>query len=166
MFDEVNNDVRAAPEENKIGLGKIREWFQDAVDKSRNWRKEAKEDYRFVSGKQWKNADKEQLEKFGRPAITINKIKPLMNVLSGYQRLNRYDISFLPRTNDDMELCKVREGVTKYIFDDCGYEYQESQVFMDGAIGGIGWFWVYYKFDEEMGDGEIKIARESLSICM
>ena len=22
MFDEVNNDVRAAPEENKIGLGK------------------------------------------------------------------------------------------------------------------------------------------------
>ena len=79
MFDEVNNDVRAAPEENKIGLGKIREWFQDAVDKSRNWRKEAKEDYRFVSGKQWKNADKEQLEKFGRPAITINKIKPLMN---------------------------------------------------------------------------------------
>ena len=94
MFDEVNNDVRAAPEENKIGLGKIREWFQDAVDKSRDWRKEAKEDYRFVSGKQWKNADKEQLEKFGRPAITINKIKPLMNVLSGYQRLNRYDISF------------------------------------------------------------------------
>ena len=57
MFDEVNNDVRAAPEENKIGLGKIREWFQDAVDKSRNWRKEAKEDYRFVSGKQWKNAE-------------------------------------------------------------------------------------------------------------
>lgn len=161
MFDEVNNDVRAAPEENKIGLGKIREWFQDAVDKSRDWRKEAKEDYRFVSGKQWKNADKEQLEKFGRPAITINKIKPLMNVLSGYQRLNRYDISFLPRTNDDMELCKVREGVTKYIFDDCDYEYQESQVFMDGAIGGIGWFWVYYKFDEEMGDGEIKIAREN-----
>ena len=44
MFDEVNNDVRAAPEENKIGLGKIREWFQDAVDKSRDWRKEAKED--------------------------------------------------------------------------------------------------------------------------
>ena len=62
MGEEVNNDGRAAPEENKIGLGKIREWFQDAVDKSRDWRKEAKEDYRFVSGKQWKNADKEQLE--------------------------------------------------------------------------------------------------------
>ncbi len=165
MLSSINNDVRAAPEdipENKgIRLNKIHEWFQDAVDKSREWRKEAKEDYDFVAGKQWTKEDKELLEKFGRPAITINKIKPLMNVLSGYQRLNRYDISFLPRTNDDMELCKVREGITKYIFDQCDYEYHESQVFNDGAIGGLGWFWVYYKFDEGIGDGEVKIARES-----
>ena len=157
MNDEkLNSDVRAAPE-----LDNFRQWFKNAVDHSRVWRREAREDYEFVAGVQWKRQDKHKLEDHGRPAITINKIKPLLNVLSGYQRLNRYDISFLPRTNDDMELCKVREGVTKYIFDNCDYEYRESQVFYDGAICGLGWFWVHYEFDEELGDGEIKIARES-----
>ena len=31
MFDEVNNDVRAAPEENKIGLGKINFLFSYVI---------------------------------------------------------------------------------------------------------------------------------------
>lgn len=158
MYDE--NDVRAAPDAI-YAVDKYREWFKCAADHWRKWRRQAREDYEFVTGKQWKRQDKEELESHGRPAITINKIKPLMNVLSGWQRLNRYDISFLPRTNDDMELCKVRTGVTKYIFDNCDYEYRESQVFYDGVIGGLGWFWVHYEFDEMIGDGEIVISRES-----
>lgn len=154
------NDVRAAPD-TVDAVDKYREWFKCAADHWRKWRRQAKEDYEFVAGEQWKRQDRETLESHGRPAITINKIKPLMNVLSGWQRLNRYDISFLPRTNDDMELCKVRTGVTKYIFDNCDYEYRESQVFNDGVIGGIGWFWAHYVFNEMTGDGEIVIDRES-----
>lgn len=157
---ESENDVRAAPDTIDI-VDKYREWFKSASDHWTKWRQEAREDYEFVAGEQWKREDRETLEAHGRPAITINKIKPLMNVLSGWQRLNRYDISFLPRTNDDMELCKVRTGVTKYIFDNCDYEYCESRVFYDGAIGGLGWFWVHYEFDEVVGDGEIVISRES-----
>ena len=140
-------------------LIKFRDWFRSAVDKSSNWRKEAHEDFAFVSGKQWRDEDKTALESQGRPAITINKIKPLINVLSGYQRLNRYDIDFLPRTNDDMQLCNVRKGVTKYIMDMCDYEYHESRTFLDGSICGVGWFEVKYQFDQEIADGEAKILR-------
>ena len=142
-------------------LRKYREWFRASVDKWEDWRDEATEDFGFVSGeKQWAHKDKKLLEDSGRPAITINKIKPLINVLSGYQRLNRYDIDFLPRTNDDMDLCQVRKGITKYVMDRCDYEYQESNVFLDGAIGGIGWFEVKYTFDREVMDGEAEILRE------
>lgn len=142
-------------------IEKFRRWFRVAVDKAGTWRKEAREDYEFVAGKQWKDGDRTALERSGRPAITINKIKPLVNVLSGYQRLNRYDIDFLPRTNDDMQLCNVRKGVTKYVMDRCDYEYHESQVFLDGAVCGVGWFEVRYHFDEETGDGEAEILHES-----
>lgn len=140
-------------------LTKFRDWFRSAVENSSDWRKEAQEDFAFVAGKQWRDEDKTALEKQGRPAITINKIKPLINVLSGYQRLNRYDIDFLPRTNDDMQLCNVRKGITKYIMDMCDYEYNESRTFLDGAICGVGWFEVKYQFDQEVGDGEAKILR-------
>lgn len=157
--ETVQNEVVLIPNKE---LTKFRDWFRAAVDKSKNWREAAHEDYGFVTGEgQWSKEDKEKLAESGRPALTINKIKPLMNVLSGYQRLNRYDIDFLPRTSDDQNLCDVRKGMTKYVMDECDYEYVESQVFMDGAISGIGWFEVKYQFDYLTGDGEAKITRES-----
>lgn len=142
-------------------LFKYKKWFTDAVDAAQEWRDEAKEDRNFYEGRQWRSADKKSLEEHGRPAITINRIKPLLNVLSGYQRLNRYDIDFLPRTNDDMQLAQVRKGVTKYIMDRSHYNYEESDVFMDGVTGGIGWFEVGYKWDWEIMDGDAFVRRVS-----
>lgn len=141
------------------GLARCRKWFRAAVDKGQKWREEAKEDYEFTAGKQWTDEEIKVFKEDGRPAITINRIKPLLNILSGYQRLNRYDIEFLARTNDDVELCHVRKGITKYIMDRCDYDAVEAQVFMDCAIGGLGWFGVRYKFDQEINDGEAVIER-------
>lgn len=141
-------------------ISKFRRWFRDAVDGNDKWRKAAQEDYDFVAGKQWKDADIQAFEASGRPAITINRIKPLINVLSGYQRLNRYDIDFLPRTNDDVDICQVRKGITKYVLDRCDYDSQESAAFLDAAIGGLGWLDVGYEFDDEMQDGEAYVRRE------
>lgn len=141
-------------------LGKMREWFKSAVDASQDWRTEAREDYGFVAGKQWTAGEKAAFKESGRPAITINRIKPLINVLSGYQRLNRYDINFLPRTQDDGKLCEVRKGLTKYILDRSGYDREESNAFLDMAIGGIGWLEVGYRFDDEIGDGEAIVKRQ------
>lgn len=140
-------------------IGKYRRWFRDAVDAANTWRKEAQEDFEFVSGKQWTDNEVKAFESQGRPAITVNRIKPLINVLSGYQRLNRYDIEFLPRTSDDVDICQVRKGITKYILDQCQYDMQESRAFLDAAIGGIGWFEVGYKFSDEMDDGEAFVKR-------
>lgn len=156
-------DETVIPEENVHAnkkIGTYRTWFRAAVEKAQEWREEAREDYEFTAGKQWKDADKMRLAESGRPALTINRIKPLMNLLSGYQRLNRYDIDFLPRTNDDSQLCQVRKGITKYVLDRSDYDANESQVFLDAAISGMGWFEVGYKFDAEINDGEAFVKRE------
>lgn len=157
------DDAKSTSDDVEIGtssIGKYREWFRSAVDGSSDWRDEAREDFDFVAGQQWSEADKEKFQESGRPAITINRIKPLINVLLGYQMLNRYDIDFRPRTSDDSDLCKVRKGVTKYVMDSCNYDDNESAAFLDSAIAGIGWFSVGYNFDMEIGDGEAHIVRE------
>ena len=156
------NDLQDTDDEidTRQGIGKYRRWFREAVDKADVWRKEAEQDYDFVAGKQWTEADKHKLEQSGRPAITINRIKPLINVLSGYQRLNRYDIDFLPRTSDDIDICTVRKGITKYVLDACGYDNEESQAFLDAAIGGLGWMEVGYKVNDDMTDGEAFVKRQ------
>lgn len=141
---------------------KFIEWFQDSVSYVQAWRLKARESFEFVEGKQWTDGDIAKMRSEGRPAITINKIKPLINILSGYQRTNRYDIDFLPRTNDDAKLCDVRKAMTKYVMDRSSYDMQESEVFVNGCICGFGWFEVGYKFDEGAdGEGEAFIKSES-----
>jgi len=144
-----------------LEISRIRSWFKQAVDHGSEWRKLAREEYDFVRGKQWTDDDKAALTEKGRPALTINKIRPHLNILSGYQRVNRYEVAFEPRTSDDFESCEIRKGVTKYIMDNCDYNDVESAVFMDGVIGGIGWFHVFYDWDYTAMDGEINIARVS-----
>ena len=145
----------------KQGIGKYRQWFREAVDYWHDWQEEAREDYEFVEGKQWSNADLEHFEETGRAPIVINRIKPLINLLSGYQKLHRYDIDFLGRTPDDVELAEVRKDVTKYICDRSGYDGEESAAFADMAIGGLGWLFVGYKVEEETDKGEAFIQREN-----
>lgn len=148
--------------EETVGTGtkKFRQWFREAVDAANEWMTAAQEDYDFVAGKQWTRDEIQGFESQSRPAITINRIKPLMNILSGYQRLNRYDIDFLPRSDDDGQICEVRKGLTKYIMDQCDYDGNESQAFLDAAIGGIGWMDVGYEFNEDRSDGEAYVRRE------
>ena len=154
--EEIQQKVLPEP---TVSLSRCRKWFEEAVDAGRRWREEAREDFEFAAGKQWSDEEIKRFQEDGRPAITINRILPLLNILSGYQRLNRYDLDFVPRTSDDMELCQVRRGITKYVFDRCDYDAVESQVFMDCSIGGLGWFGTRYKFDHEIQDGEAVIER-------
>lgn len=139
---------------------RFRQWFKEAVDGASDWREAAQEDYDFVTGQQWTDEEKRIFAETGRPTITVNRIKPLINVLSGYQRLNRYDIDFLPRTSDDIDICQVRKGMTKYVLDQSDYEQEESLAFLDASIGGLGWFSVEYRYDDERGDGEAQVKRE------
>lgn len=152
-------EPRADLAEPTQSLAQCRKWFSAAVDGGKKWREEAKEDYEFVAGKQWTDEEIQAFQEDGRPAITINRIKPLLNILSGWQRTNRFDIDFLARTSDDVDLCQVRRGITKYVMDRCEYDSAESQVFMECSIGGLGWFNVRYKYDHEIQDGEAVIER-------
>jgi len=145
----------------KRGIGKYRQWFRDAVDYWHDWQIEAREDYEFVEGKQWSKADLKKFAETARAPLVINRIKPLINLLSGYQKIHRYDVNFLGRTPDDVELAEVRTDVTKYICDRCGYDNEESAAFVDMAIGGLGWLFVGYKVNEETDKGEAYIQREN-----
>ena len=145
---------------HKEGIARYRQWFREAVDAADAWRQEAQEDYDFVSGQQWTEEEVRAFEEQHRPVLTINRIKPIINVVSGYQRVNRYDIDFKPRTGDDMDICQVRKGVTKFVMDECDFDAQESQAFLDAIISGMGWLSVGYRWDDEIGDGNAYIVRE------
>lgn len=140
---------------------RTREWIKEGFSFWHDFRVEYNEAHDFYAGVQWDPADIERLKKRKRPYITINKIRPLVHLLSGFQRLNRYEPDFKPRTADDLELCKIRKGITKYIFDRTRYNAVESRVFMDGVIGGLAWAHVGWEWNFSRLKGEISISRVS-----
>jgi hypothetical protein len=144
---------------NRGGIETEREMLRNAIRAKIEWRENAIEDYEFYFGKQWSNADVNLLRQEKRPYITINRIKPLINLLSGYQRLNRYEPDFLPRTPDDISLCQLRKGLTKFVFDTTSFERTESRVFLDSLICGRGYFSVEYEWEQDNLDGNICISR-------
>lgn len=132
-----------------------------ALEASIDWRKEAREDYRFVQGKQWDEKDITAMQKQKRPTITINRCRPLINQVSGYFGQNMSEPNYLPRSNGDDEVCNIAKGVNKYVYDKCMFPRHKKKVGRDRLICGKGYYWVFYDFDYEIMDGMIKMERRS-----
>ena len=157
----IGDDKESITLKRTPNLTKRRTEFKSAVDGDQDFRDEAHEDFEFYCGKQWNESTAMSLREQGRPVITDNRILSLINLLSGYQRMNRYDAKFLPRTSKDIDLCTVRDGLNRYIFDTSDYSEQESLMFLDGIICGRAWLEVIYKTDFSTLDGEAYIQRVS-----
>ncbi len=134
-----------------------REKFRLGVDKRRPAEVAFIEDYKMQAGDQWPQADRDKLQADGRPCMTINITKAYTKILSGYQRLNRYDVEFKPRTREDLDGAKLRGAVTKFVMDQADYDMQESSAFLHCIIAGLGVFEVGYRVQPDSLDGDIYI---------
>lgn len=122
----------------------------DFVEKSRACRE-------FFFGKQWKDTDIAALQKFRRPAMTINKIKTTVSTVLGEQIANRSEISFRPRGGGrNSELATVLSKVFKQISDNNQLPWLRTDVFADGMISGRGFYDVRLDFTDSMM-GEVVI---------
>lgn len=126
-----------------------------------DWRKEAHEDYAFVQGKQWTDSDKKILKDANRPCITINRIRPVVNLLCGYAAQNETEPDFMPRSEEDDRISRVAKGITKYVLDRTNYQREKKKVFRDVVTCGLGAYWVSYDFDYAKMDGQVLIERMS-----
>lgn len=134
---------------------------KNALSATSTWRQNAKQDYKFMQGKQWDDADMKKMREAGRPAITINRIRPIINLLCGYASQNETEPDFLPRSEEDDRVSRVAKGITKYCLDRANYQRNKGKCFQDKIICGLANYWVHYEFDYAKLDGEIRIDRVS-----
>ena len=134
---------------------------KSALSATSNWRQNAAEDYAFMQGKQWEDADLKKMREAGRPVITINRIRATVNLLCGYASQNETEPDFLPRSEEDDRISRVAKGITKYCLDRAHYQRNKGKCFRDKIICGLANYWVSYEFDYQKLDGAIKIERVS-----
>lgn len=129
--------------------------FDRAASAQRDWAERAKLCVDFFEGKQWSDADLKVLEEEGRPALTLNHVKPLVNVVLGYHKTNRVDATYIPGNDgsSSAEIAEVLTAISKVDMERCGLPYVDSEVFLDGLLGGRGFYDCRLDFEEnDFGD--------------
>ena len=156
VFEEPKDDKVKGKDD--VLINEVRVLFKQAKTIERDFRKRGNTSYKFYIGEQWEEADRQALEAAKRACLTVNEIRPIVQVLSGHQRQNRTDIKTFPIEDADprgAELCNI---IIKHVLDYANYEQHESKVFMDQVIVGRGIFDVYVTFDQSQ-EGDIRVVR-------
>lgn len=143
--------------EEKI-IEKAQQRLKDSKEYCDKWRKDAYDDYDFVSGNQWTPEDKQYLEEQGRPPITFNYSEKMIDAICGAEVSNRQEVSFVPREVTDTAVSQLWTEASKWVRDECNAEDEETDSFRDCLICGIGATRTAMDYQENE-DGSIVIHR-------
>jgi len=138
-----------------------KDWYQAAVDfeGARKWRKNAAKARKFYDGTgQWTESVKRLLESQGKPALTINRILPVINVIWGQQVENRRELRLYARRRGTKAIADLGSALIKHAMETCnGYEAM-SDCYRDGLITGKGWATIDRVFNKDPISGEIDVT--------
>lgn len=137
---------------------KFKEWLLNDRDHLEQWRKEAKEDYEFVAGRQFSDKELEALAKKKRPVVVFNRIQPVIDSVHGQEIGNRREVRYIPREMGDAKKNELLSGAATWFRDQAHAETYESDSFWDTIVCGLGWTETRIDF-EERRDGKPAVDR-------
>ena len=127
-FDESDEDI----------IKMVKDARKESDKHLSEWLKEARDCYDLASGNQWSDEDKAVLEKAGRPAVTFNRIGPVLDSVAGSEISNRQQVQYIPRTPGASGVNDLLTGAAQWVRDNCDAEDEESDAFFDLLVCGLG----------------------------
>jgi hypothetical protein len=138
--------------------------MRDIVDYMSYWDPEAFDDFRFAALDQWAESTRQRLDELKRPHLVLDKTRIIIDSVGGSEVSNRYEPKFYPRNlpGEDIDL-EASEGVGelyRWGRQTCDAEHQESMMFRDTAICGVGCTDTFMDYtDSQDGNGIIRTVR-------
>ena len=134
--------TRKLPRQDWDMIIKHAERFRRAADALSTWSEKARQCVEYYEGKQWSERDLRKLVDERRPVLTINKTRPLVNLVMGYHLNNQTDTRYLPGNDGTgtAEVASVLSAVSKQIAKQNMLAYVDSEVFLDGILTGRGYY--------------------------
>lgn len=132
----------------------IVERIKQSLDHQHSWRKEAWESFEFRSGRQYSPEEIAELEENTRPAISFNRIGPVIESIQGHQINNQTEIKIIPRGIQKDGISQIYTHAVKWADDECDAADEISEAFLDTIICGMGFCEIYMSYDENP-DGKL-----------
>ena len=136
----------------------IDDYWQQATTGLQPETQRMQENFRFYVGGdgQWDPEVIAELDEDGRPHLSINKCKPAIDLLSGYQRKYRNSLDVFPRRGGTPKAAKILTNLGRHAMDVSrpNGDYVQSEAFMMAVIGGKWWskLDISYQWDQVGGD--------------
>jgi hypothetical protein len=147
---------RKKPEsQSEDNLGMLVSWFDDAEEATETARKATERDRDYYDGKQYTSAELKILRDRGQPDIVINRIKPKVDFLMGYEATNRTDPRAFPRTPQDQDASEAATDALRYVKDATDLDQIFSNVWENLLIEGMGGLELTV---EQQDDGTVEIV--------
>lgn len=134
----------------------ITERYKAAKEYYEDWEEEAREDYEFALGDQWDDTDRQKLKDEGRPCLTFNRIRPIINIISGYQRENSSRIKVNPEGQEDKNFSEFCDKLLTAIDKWSKLNYKLGYQFDDGLYCGKGWIEALIDYVQDPVRGELR----------
>jgi hypothetical protein len=112
---------------------------------------------KFLVGDQWKQEDLNALELAQRPAMTINKLLPVVGNVLGAQIQNRTEVLFRPTAGAPAAVAEALSKVWMQISQNNQLSWLRSDVFFDGIVRSRGFYDVRMDYSDSVF-GEVKIS--------
>ncbi len=121
-------------------IKKVKFMWQEADEASQVDLALMAENYGFYIGdNQWEQGTKQELLNNRKPALTVNLILPAINLLRGMEVGNKQDFIFYPRKGGYSLIADILTRLVKHTMDISDGNFEQSIVFLDGAVCGKGW---------------------------
>lgn len=146
-------------EDKKLTVEKILADFRTNFTNYKKWLKAAEEDLEFLAGKQWDDEDTRKLDEIGVRALTINKIRPNMQLLSGLESQNRSDFTAYPEGEEDSIKAEIATALLKNVLKNSEGNFVASDQFEEGASIGASYVEPYIDYTYDMLYGQMKFRK-------
>lgn len=146
-------------ETNKLNM--VKEFWKHSDEGLRGEFARMHEGFRFYTGDQWSPGDLAKLQQEKRPALTINMVLPIINLLSGIQRQGRQDITVIARKGGFEKLAAAYTHLLRHCLDITDADYETADCFLDGVIGGKGWLQLGIDHTDDPAGGDMLIRKVS-----
>lgn len=145
--------------EKELTAERILKDFRIAYENHKKWLEKANEDLEFLAGKQWKDEDVEKLESIKVKALTINKIRPNMQLLTGLESQNRSDFLAYPEGEEDSIKAEIATSLIKNVMKNSDGNYVASEQFDEGCSIGASFVEPYMDYTYDMLYGQMKFKK-------
>lgn len=143
--------------------------FRASEDFHDPMRKKMREAFEFAAGGeledtgQWTQDDLDLLKTQDRPAVTINKIEPMIEAVTGTEVNNRLAIHYKGRENSDKGVAQALNEVSAWARDN-DVEEEDTDAIRNALICGIGGTAATMEYDEDPDGKFEQISLDPLNI--